>query len=280
MSRFDDARELISKVAVPDDEAVCSIAKTSDEKRYTLGVMYVPGARDSDNEYAEADELQRACWDFVKSGNKRIRDTHTKTEIGDLVELVSWPLPVEVDLKHADGTVTKRKLPANTIFAGVVYDEKVWPLVKSGKLRGYSMGGKAVRLKNAVTDEELPKMASYGNDDPVTKAKGEIPNKPGVSNWVEDAGGLPAYIEKIAKSLVKTHGVSGAIGMAVGICKRWARGGDNVTEKTRVQAAAAIAQWEKMKAQSHVGKSADVEFSDEKIDVAEFILRVEDPELL
>lgn len=252
------------------DDGIYGITKASDEKRYTLGVMYIPGALDSDDEYAEADELQRACWDFVKSGSKRIRDTHTATEIGDLVELISWPFPVEVELHKADGSSKKAKLPANTVFAGVVWDKNVWPLVKSGKLRGYSMGGKAVRLRNA-TAEPMPKMKSLA-DDPVTKAEGEIPNKPGVTNWVEEGGGLPPYIQKIAKDLIPKHGVSGAIRLAIGIVKRWSRGGGNVTAKTRAKAAKAVAQWEELKAKAHVTKMADPEFDEAEYTDAESIL--------
>jgi hypothetical protein len=90
---FDQLRDLILGSTEPelDDDGVYEVTKSNDEKRYTLGVMYVPGVRDSDNEYANADELQRACWDFVRKGSKRVRDTHTATEIGDLVELISWP---------------------------------------------------------------------------------------------------------------------------------------------------------------------------------------------
>lgn len=80
---------------------------------------------------------------------------------------------------------------------------------------------------------------------------GKLERKPGKNdNWVESNGGLPRYIEKIADSLHRKRGftISRAIATAVSMCKRWARGGENVNADTRVKAAAAIAQWEKMKA--------------------------------
>ena len=258
---FEQLRAVITAAAedtpaVEPDEVTYDVTKSNDEKRYTLGVMYIPGVRDSDNEYATADELQRACWDFVAKGNKRIRDTHTEAQIGNLVELVSWPYETHAEMSLPTGEVVKRRLPPGTVYAGVVWDERVWPLVKSGKLRGYSMGGKAIRVKDAATDDALPKVASL-TDDTVTKDGPPIPNKPGKTNWVEEAGGLPPYIEKIARDLIATHGTAGAIRLAVGAVKRWARGGGNVKPDTRAKAQAALAQWEAMKAKAHVTKSEE-----------------------
>lgn len=76
-----------------------------------------------------------------------------------------------------------------------------------------------------------------------------VPNKPGVSNWVEKRGGLPPYIDRIAGRLIESRGMSKerAIATAIATAKRWARGGGNVTAKTRAKAAAAVAQWEALK---------------------------------
>ena len=81
--------------------------------------------------------------------------------------------------------------------------------------------------------------------------KGRLDRSP-KSNWVEDSGGLPAYIEDIAVSLHEKRGmtISRAIAVAVGRVKKWAAGGDNVKPDTRAKAAAALAQWEKLKARN------------------------------
>jgi hypothetical protein len=66
-----------------------------------------------------------------------------------------------VDLKLPDGTVTKSvTLPAGTVYAGVQWSHAVWPDVKAGKIRGYSMCGRAVRVRNVESDVE--KLASGG----------------------------------------------------------------------------------------------------------------------
>jgi hypothetical protein len=81
-----------------------------------------------------------------------------------------------------------------------------------------------------------------------------LDSSPG-SNWVEKAGGLPNYICNIAKSVMKTgKSKSSAIAIAVSRVKKWAAGGDDVEADTRAKAAAALAQWEKMKAKTKAGK--------------------------
>ena len=94
------------------------------------------------------------------------------------------------------------------------------------------------------------------------------------SNWVQEEGGLPEYICRVARSIMK-GGVSRerAIPMAIGTMRRWASsgrvseggkgGGSQVDAKTRAQAIKALAQWEAMKAKrkskrsiKHLKKSA------------------------
>lgn len=87
----------------------------------------------------------------------------------------------------------------------------------------------------------------------------DVPNKPGSTNWVEKHGGLPSYIERIAKHLISDQGytTSRAIATAINTVKRWARGGavveggdHDVSAKTQAMAAKALAQWSKMKAET------------------------------
>lgn len=72
------------------------------------------------------------------------------------------------------------------------------------------------------------------------------------SNWVARKGGLPPYVQHVAHALVEGgHPESEAIGMAIGIIKRWASGGGKVDSNTRAAAAKALAHWERMKAEAH-----------------------------
>jgi hypothetical protein len=76
-------------------------------------------------------------------------------------------------------------------------------------------------------------------------------------NWVEEQGGLPRYIERIAVHLVaKGMSTSHAIATAVNAAKHWCATGDvkqwkgfqDINPGSRSEACAAVAQWEKMKA--------------------------------
>lgn len=80
-------------------------------------------------------------------------------------------------------------------------------------------------------------------------SKGLLDRSP-KKNWVEEEGGLPAYIEEVANSLHTKRGmpIQKAIQVAVGRIKAWAHGGGNVDADTVAKAQKALAQWEKMKA--------------------------------
>lgn len=91
---------------------------------------------------------------------------------------------------------------------------------------------------------------------PSSRSLPDLPNKPGKTNWVEQAGGLPKYIERIAKHLHSEQGMSEgrAIATAVNVVKRMCATGDTnwpgmqqVSPKSRAQACKAVAEWEAMK---------------------------------
>jgi hypothetical protein len=71
-------------------------------------------------------------------------------------------------------------------------------------------------------------------------------------NWVEKAGGLPDYIERIAKHIHYEGGkeIGTAISMAISQVRKWAAGGEGVSAKTQALASKAIAAWEALKAKS------------------------------
>lgn len=94
--------------------------------------------------------------------------------------------------------------------------------------------------------------AQYEADDAWVEL-GRLERAPGKNdNWVERAGSLPKYIEDIAHSLHTKRGftISRAIATAISRVKRWAAGGENVKADTRAKAAAAVAQWQALKAKN------------------------------
>lgn len=74
-------------------------------------------------------------------------------------------------------------------------------------------------------------------------------------NWVENEGGLPKKIEDLAKALVRSgKSIQTAIQIAVGRAKVYAATLED--PKKRAEWAAAVAQWEKMKASSKAKTAA------------------------
>ncbi len=87
--------------------------------------------------------------------------------------------------------------------------------------------------------------------------------------WHHKGWQLPAYIQHVANDLIESgHSESRAIEMAVGIVKNWAAGhdghGHHIHPDTQAKAAAAVAEWEAMKAAASKSKrSADMaEYAD------------------
>jgi hypothetical protein len=110
--------------------------------------MYVPDRIDAHNEWTDSLELQKSVWDYVRSGDRRIRLQHDKEVVaGEWVEVMAWPYEVAVPMQKADGSSTQITFPQDTVFLGVIWEPWAWQMVKAGKLRGYSVGGRAQRLE-------------------------------------------------------------------------------------------------------------------------------------
>ena len=123
------------------------VTKAEGEKRYTLGAMYIPDIIDAHGEWTDSDELQKAVWDYVRSNDRRIRLQHDREIVaGEWVEVMAFPYPLTVPIQSISGVETNHTYPANTVFLGVIWEPWAWDMVKSGKILGYSIGGKAERL--------------------------------------------------------------------------------------------------------------------------------------
>ena len=115
-------------------------------KRYTLGPVYMPDHVDGHGEMTDAESLQEAVWGWVQKGDRDIHLQHTDRRAGEMVEILTWPQEVTLDVT-VDGVSKAQTFPAHTPFMGVVWDDWAWDLVEKGALRGYSMGGTARRVE-------------------------------------------------------------------------------------------------------------------------------------
>lgn len=131
------------------------IAKADGEKRFTLAPVYVPGKYDAHGDWATPDDLQEALWKFSK-GERLIALQHRPEEgaQGEAVELMVIPWEHTVPMIQPDGDMKDVTFPAGTPWMGVVWNDDVWPLVKAGKIRGYSIGGRASMLSVNIPEAE------------------------------------------------------------------------------------------------------------------------------
>ena len=149
-----------------------AVTKAVDEQRYTLGPLYAPDRKDAHGEYVDPDTLQKAVWDYVRQsseGGRRLNLQHGdlgEITVGEWVEVMAWPYEHTIKVSTAGGEERELSMPAGTVYLGAVWDADAWPLVKAGKVGGWSLGGKAVRVKEGV----LADMTYMGDKTPATKA--------------------------------------------------------------------------------------------------------------
>lgn len=118
-----------------------------EEERFTLGPWYIPDQLDAHGEYTDARELQKSFHEYLAKEDRGIRLQHNKAIVaGKWVSGMVMPHEYTTTLTKADGTTEEHTFPAGTPFLGVVWEEWAWPLVKAGKIRGYSIGGTSKRM--------------------------------------------------------------------------------------------------------------------------------------
>lgn len=156
------------------------------------------------------------------------------------------------------GTAYQGKLATGEVFTshwtGEVNGsdgEPIFKHVDDGRRRTYSRGKFFGKLSDVRESAQTAALSST-----------HAPIGKGGTNWVTrskpgNTGQLPAYIQNIRNALIRNgKPESSATAIAIGTCKRWARGGGNVHPEVRAAAAKAIAEWEAMKGASHVKSAA------------------------
>jgi hypothetical protein len=157
------AEQPMEKAAETDAIQPDLVQKADTEHRFTLGPWYIPDRYDAHGEWTDADELQKALWSYVKTGDRGIRLQHNKDIVaGEWLEAMSFPAPVTMSVKK-DATSQQVTYPAGTVFLGVQWKPWAWELVKKGKIRGFSIGGAAGRIEMGMP-QEMGKAKSFGGD--------------------------------------------------------------------------------------------------------------------
>ena len=122
-----------------DDETI--ITKGT-ELHLVTGVVLEPETTDAQGDIYNAEEIRKTAHQFMSmyqgEGNKLM---HSKMNSG-LRIVESYIVPVDMDI---NGNTIKK---GTWLMTSLILDDKVWELVKTGKITGYSIGGRS----NAVAE--------------------------------------------------------------------------------------------------------------------------------
>lgn len=141
------------------DGSVPIIKSALMEKRFSMAPVYLPNTYDAHGEFIDdPDMLQQALWGYVEStgGDRTVYLQHSPTPAGKWVEVMQWPFEVTTQVT-VPGEVKKSRtvtLPAGTVYMGVIWEPWAAEEVRKGKLRGFSLGGRA-RHVTAVIEEPI-----------------------------------------------------------------------------------------------------------------------------
>jgi len=138
-------------------DVACQVVKTSEERRYTLGLAYganlpdVGKAADGFQDFVGPEALEQAAWSYLrKGGGVGLGHAEGTEGHGTVVESYLYRGP--------DWNVGGQVIKAGDWLIGCVWDEETWPLIKSGALTGFSPQGRARR--RAPSPEALAALRS------------------------------------------------------------------------------------------------------------------------
>lgn len=147
-------------------------------RRYTLGIVYAPHDPDTDDEFTDEAELEKAAWDFMRELQGRgeaakaavdlVKEICELGQDDGLVTVEATPELEEIvkrgvnamhleDLQDAevvesylapvDMEIDGQKVSKGTWLVGIVWDHESFKKIETGEWTGYSMGGYAHRLQ-------------------------------------------------------------------------------------------------------------------------------------
>jgi hypothetical protein len=115
------------------------IIKSSKQERTITGVVLQPEVVDAQGDIMDKDVIRKAAHRFLSKYNRATELGLMHKYFGDTgFELYeSWVAPHDVTIKD---TIVKEGSWLMTVFVG---KDKIWKMVNDGKLKGFSIGGKA-----------------------------------------------------------------------------------------------------------------------------------------
>lgn len=129
-------------------KVAAEIKKADDEKHLVFATVYEPDTVDSQGDFAEADEIEKACHLFLNQYRQECVDTeHNQRMNGSVV--------VESFIKR--GSVEEYPDTKDGAWCVVIKirDVEIWDMIKNGEIAGISMFGSAMKTEVGKSAGEI-----------------------------------------------------------------------------------------------------------------------------
>ena len=118
--------------------AQLAVVKMATPQRFTLGVAYPANCLDGHGEFMSPETVEKMAWDWM-ADYREVGILHAAGTVGhgDPVESYIYRGP--------DWEIADQVIKAGDWMLGYRWDAPGWALIKSGRLEGWSIDGKAAR---------------------------------------------------------------------------------------------------------------------------------------
>ena len=130
-----------------EDVDIRSVLWKDDAQQLVYGVVLSPLVKDSQQDVAEAEEIQKAAHAWL--AEYRAQDVQHSGVNADIVPVESFIAPCDFEVTDPAGT-THTVLKGAWVLASRVNDAREWERVQKGELTGWSIEGTAVRVPLAA----------------------------------------------------------------------------------------------------------------------------------
>ena len=145
------------------------------DTHHITGIVYEPDTKDSDDEFMNAEEIEKAAHYFAKNGYGC--DLQHNEEVQDGVAVVeSWVAKADFEI---DGEEVKK---GSWLMTTEISDESLWEKVQKKQITGYSMGGTAwfTEVEDEETDDSSGEIAKSEDESFIKKIASKVAKVLGV----------------------------------------------------------------------------------------------------
>ncbi len=130
-------------------EHTIEIRKTDEEQGIVYGIVYSPGQVDTQGDFAEAGDIKKAAYGFMKSLNAKNVDVGHSFQNEDAYVAESW-------LTKSGDPIFPDEPEGSWAVAIQLESDELKEMAKSGDLAGLSMAGTAQKTEVKKADEDTP----------------------------------------------------------------------------------------------------------------------------